>query len=189
MRTLMRWALTPAVVLTLAACGGGDDKEAAGTAAAPSPQTLAATVQGADGFDTLEGVLSNTGLTTVLEGKGPYTVFAPADAAFTAAGDDLTSEAMRAEAAAVLRAHIVPGALTRSDISAALDRANGEGVEMRTMADSLLTFTRDGPAIVVTAADGARARLSGEETLASNGVLQPIDALLVPPEVPATPAA
>jgi uncharacterized surface protein with fasciclin (FAS1) repeats len=184
MRIFVRWALTPAVVLTLAACGGGDDKEGAGTAAAPSAQNLAATVQDGD-LATLEGVLSNTGLTTVLEGKGPYTVFAPTDAAFTSAGADFTSEALRAEGAAVLRAHIVPGSLTRRDITAALDRAGGEGVEMRTMADTLLTFTRDGSAIVATAADGARARLSGEETLASNGVLQPVDALLVRPAEPA----
>ena len=56
---------------------------------------------------------------------------------------------------------------------------------MRTMANTLLTFSRDGEAITFTAENGAKGRLMGEERLASNGVLQPVDALLVRPETPA----
>ena len=74
-----------------------------------------------------------------------------------------------------------PGALTRADIASAIDRGAGKGAQMRTMAGGLLTFTKSGEAIVVTAPDGASARLTGEETLASNGVLQPVDGLLVKP--------
>ena len=55
---------------------------------------------------------------------------------------------------------------------------------MRTMADSLITFTLDGETIVVTSADGVRARLTGDETAASNGVLHPIDGLLVKAATP-----
>ena len=183
MRTLVRWALTPLAVMALASCGDGDNKVEP-VAAEPTNQTLAAAVKGDAAFDTLEGVLANAGLTDVLEGKGPYTVFAPADAAFTASGGDFTDEALRAQGAALLRAHIVPGALTRQDIAAALDRAGGS-VEMRTMADGLLTFSRDGEVIIVTAADGAQGRLTGGETVASNGVLQPVDGLLVKTTAPA----
>ncbi len=188
MRTYVRWALMPLAVLSLAACGGGDtDKADGGSAAAePSSKTLAVTVGDGD-FDTLGGVLTNAGLTSVLEGTGPYTVFAPADAAFTsgAGGADFASEAMKAQAAALLRAHIVPGALTRADIEAAIQTGGTGGTQMRTMADTLLTFTREGEAIVVTAPDGARAQLTGSESLASNGVLQPVDALLVKPSATA----
>ena len=188
MRIIMRRALTPLAVLLLAACGGGDDTKAGGEATEqtqPSSQTLAAALQGADGFGTLSETATNGGLTSVLEGVGPYTVFAPADAAFTAGGTaaDLTDESLRAQSAALLRAHIVPGALTREDIAAAIQRDGGE-VQMRTMANTLLTFSRDGEAITVTAENGAKGRLMGEERLASNGVLQPVDALLVQPEPP-----
>ena len=189
MRIIMRRALTPLAVLLLAACGGEDDK-AGGEAteqAQPSSRTLAATLQAEDGFGTLNETATNAGLKGVLEGVGPYTVFAPADAAFQAGGADadFTDESLRAQSVALLRAHIVPGALTRQDIAAAIERDGDGDVQMRTMANTLLTFSRDGEAIIVTAENGARGRLTGEERLASNGVLQPVDALLVRPETPA----
>ncbi|WP_339930289.1 fasciclin domain-containing protein [uncultured Brevundimonas sp.] len=185
MKRYLSWALAPLAVLSLAACGGDDGKSDG--AAEPSSATLAATLKGDRSFGTLEQVLTNAGLIEVLEGTGPYTVFAPADAAFTTAGSDadFTTEAMRAPAAALLRAHIVPGALTRADIGAAIDGGGTGTIQMRTMADTLLSFTRDGDAIVVTAPDGARAHLTGSEELVKNGVVQPIDALLIKP-APAT---
>lgn len=178
MRASMRWAAA-AAVLGLAACGGNDDKAAPGDAAARSDRTLAAVVSDSGSMGTLERVVANAGLNTVLEGTGPYTVFAPTDASFTAAGgSDLGEEAMKAQAAALLRAHIVPGALTRADIEAAIAR-NGSGTaEMRTMANTLLTFSRDGDAVVVTGEGGARGRLAGQETVAANGVVQPVDGVL-----------
>lgn len=192
MRTIMRRALTPLAVLLLAACGG--DNEAEGEAAgpaAPSSRTLAATLEGESGYGALGRAAANAGLGDVLEGVGPYTLFAPADTAFSAPGApaDLTTEARRAEGAALLRAHIVPGALTRADIDAALERDADGNVQLRTVANTLLTLSRDGGAVVVTSESGARGRLTGEERLASNGVLQPVDGLLVGPAQGAAPAA
>jgi len=187
MKTMMRWALAPLCVVTLVACGdgaGGGAGDGAGkaggpTAVTPSSQTLAQTLKGDRAFGTLERVLDNAALGEVLAGKGPYTVFAPSDAAFTASAGDLGDEAMKAQGAAMLRAHIVPGSLTRADIRAAIDQSSSGTAEMRTMANSLLTFSKDGEALIVTGDNGARGRLTGEETLASNGVVQPVDALLV----------
>lgn len=184
MKTLTKLALTSLAVLALAGCGDRAAKTPADTkaAATPSSRTLAAEL-GSDGaHEGLARVTTNAGLGAVLEGVGPYTVLAPPDAALKSPGGvDFTDPALKAEGAALLRAHIVPGALTRADIAAALDRAPGKGAEMRTMAGSLVTFTRDGDTIVVTAADGSSARMTGQEVLASNGVLQPVDGLLVKP--------
>lgn len=188
MKTMMRRTLAPLALmaplalLALAACGA-DDKagEAGAAAAAPSNRTITATLKDDRSFGTLERVLDNAALGDVLAGKGPYTVFAPSDAAFAASAGDLGDEAMKAQGAAVLRAHIVPGALTRADIVAAMERGGSGTAQMRTMANSLLTFTREGEAIIVTGDNGARARLTGEESVASNGVVQPVDALLVGP--------
>ncbi len=164
--------------LTLAACGA---REKPGEpAAVDDNRTLAVALAGDDGHDVLGEVAENAGLADVFAGVGPYTVFAPADAAFAGGNAiDFTAAEHRAEGAALVRAHVVPGALTRQDIVAAIDRAGGDGVAMRTMADGLLTFTREGNGIVVVAADGARARLSGEESVVHNGVMQPVDAILV----------
>ena len=193
MRTIMRRALTPLAVLLLAACSGDNDKtvdEAAATAE-PSSRSLAATLEAESGFGTLDRAATNAGLGDVLDGVGPYTLFAPADAAFSAGGApaDITEESRRAESAALLRAHLVPGALTRRDIAAALDRDADGNVQMRTMANTLLTFSRDGETILVASESGARGRLTGEERVASNGVMQPVDALLVGSGASTTPAA
>ena len=193
MRTIMRRALTPLAVLLLAACSGDNDKtvdEAAATAE-PSSRSLAATLEAESGFGTLDRAATNAGLGDVLDGVGPYTLFAPADAAFSAGGApaDITEESRRAESAALLRAHIVPGALTRRDIAAALDRDADGNVQMRTMANTLLTFSRDGETILVASESGARGRLTGEERVASNGVMQPVDALLVGSGASGSPAA
>lgn len=177
----MRWALTPLCVMALAGCGQDAGKTEGTGAAAPSNQTLAAALKDDRSFATLERVLDNAALGDVLAGKGPYTVFAPSDAAFAASAGDLGDEAMKAQGAAMLRAHIVPGALTRADIVAAIDRNGSGAVEMRTMANSLLTFSKEGDAVIVSGDNGARARLTGDETLASNGVVQPVDGLLVLP--------
>jgi uncharacterized surface protein with fasciclin (FAS1) repeats len=180
MRTIQRWAVTPVAILLLAGCGGRDENAAATKTAedkaAPSSRTLVAELKGDNG--ALARVISNAGLETALDGVGPYTLFAPPEAALKSSVD-FTDPAMKAEGAALLRAHVVPGTLTRADIAAAIDRAGAKGVDMRTMAGGVLTFTRDGEAIVATAPDGASARLTGKESLVKNGVVQPTDGLLV----------
>lgn len=187
MRTLTRLALTTLAVFTLAACGDSQDKAGGKTSSAdlqagPTNRTLAASLQAEGAHGSLVKVLDNSGLRGALDGVGPYTLFAPSDAALTgAAGADFTDPALKAEGAALLRAHIVPGALTRADIIAAVDQSGGKGAQMLTMGGSLLTFTRSGEDLVATAADGASARMTEREVLASNGVLQPLDGLLVKP--------
>ncbi len=181
MGLMMRWALAPLCVMALAGCGEGAGKADGAGAVTPSNRTIAATLKDDRAFGTLERVLDNAALGEVLAGTGPYTVFAPSDAAFAASAGDLGEEAMKAQAAAMLRAHIVPGALTRADILAAIAREGSGEVQMRTMANSLLTFSQEGDAVIVAGDNGARATLTGSETVASNGVVQPVDGLLVRP--------
>ena len=179
--TLIRAAAVAALTLSLgltAACGRGEPAVDASGAPAPTNSTLAASLGDNDALGALAGVVEGAGLKTVLEGVGPYTVFAPTDAAFTAAGGAPGADE-KAQGATLVRAHIVPGAVTRADINAALDRVGTGTVKMRTMNDGVLTFSRDGQTIRVTADDGATAALTGSETAASNGVIQPVDGVLV----------
>ena len=98
--------------------------------------------------------------------------------------EGLKGGAMRPQAIALLRAHIVPGVVTRADLEAALQRNGSRPTKMRTMAGGELTFTREGDAIVVSGEGGGRGRLV-EETLGSNGAIERVDGLLVPVEAPA----
>lgn len=183
MKTSLSWAVAPALALALVGCGDRAQENSALEAPEPVNRTVVQVVAGEGDLDKLEAATKAAGLDGVLGGVGPYTVFAPVNAAFTPVGD-LSDAALKAQTIALLRDHIVPGALTRSDIGKAIDQAGADGVKMRTMGDGQLTFIRDGNAIVVTSPDGAKARLTGNETVASNGVVQPVDTMLVK-----TPAA
>lgn len=167
--------------LALVACNPAPTAGAGGTAE-PSSRTLAAELKGARDLGTLRAVLANSGLEKVLEGVGPYTVFAPINGAFADAEDvDFRDEGEKAQAAAFLRSHMVPGAVTRTDVLAAIGRAEDGQVELRTLDNGLITMTREGEAVVATLADGARAVLTEDEILASNGVIQPVDGVLLKP--------
>lgn len=181
-------------VLLLAGCAAACDDSAkpgstaansaaTATAEAPAEARLATVIAGDQQLARLNRIVSGAGMTELLNGVGPYTLFAPTDAAIEGLGaeraDALAGEAMRPQAGALLRAHTVPGTITRRDLEAAIASAGGQPVRMRSMADTMLTFTRDGDAIVISSDQGGRGRLTAQEGLASNGAVQPLDGLLV----------
>lgn len=184
------FVLAAAACLAAAGCSDTGNQSAANeqgnvsanASVAAGEGTIVTALRGNGDLGTTAALTESAGLVPVLEGVGPYTLFAPTNAALESLGEqrlgELRGEAMRPQAIALLRAHIVPGVLTRRDISAAIDAAHNEPVEMRTMADTMLTFSREGETILVSAADGARARLTGSESTAGNGAVQPIDGVL-----------
>jgi uncharacterized surface protein with fasciclin (FAS1) repeats len=186
------FVLTAAACLAAAGCSDSGNEAAANgqggnasanASVAAGEGTIVTALRGNSDLSSASGLVDSAGLASVLEGVGPYTVFAPTNAALQGGlGEqhlgELRGEAMRPQAVALLRGHIVPGVVTRRDIGAAIEAAHNEPVQMRTMADTVLTFARDGEAIVVSAADGARARLTGDESTVQNGAVQPIDGLL-----------
>ncbi len=184
MRLLLPLALAS---LTAAGCsGGGDANNTAAanssTGEATSDAKLAALVAGNGELERVNRMIGNAGMDDLLAGVGPYTLFAPTNSALDGLGegraDGLAGEGMGPQAAALLRAHIVPGTLTRRDLAAAIENAGGKPVRMRTMADTMLTFTKEGDAIVVASDDGARARVTGQEGIGANGAVQPVDGVL-----------
>jgi uncharacterized surface protein with fasciclin (FAS1) repeats len=182
-----------AATIMLAGCNRGEGTEnnvqanGSAEAAQPGQETIAAALAGDGDLGRLNEIVRNSGFEEMLGGIGPYTLFAPGNDALARLGDEranaLKGEAMRPQAIALLRSHIVPGLVTRRDLEAALARNGAQPTRMRTMAGGTLTFSRDGDAIVVTG-EGTRARLV-EETTAANGAIQRIDALLVSMEAPA----
>ncbi|MBY8827228.1 fasciclin domain-containing protein [Hephaestia mangrovi] len=191
MKKLSIFALgMPLAALALAGCSGGKgtaNEQAAvadagnATMVTPSDKTLA-DMFGGDDLDTMGDVVKTAGLDTVLDGVGPYTVFAPTDDAFNALGTDrvdaMKQDDMKAQDAALVQAHIVPGFITAADIANAIDAGNGSA-RMTTMSGGTLTFTKSGDTIQVASDDGSQATLTGDEALGSNGAIHPVSALLV----------
>lgn len=177
-KAAMRWALAPLAALALTACERKDEVVTADSVAPrPSGKTLAQAVHDTDDLSTLERVVTTSKFGDVLSGVGPYTVLAPVNAAFLGAAPPSGAAA----AAALLSAHMLPGLVTRADIVRALSQDADGKVEMRTLDDRIVTFSRIGDVITATAVDGTLARLTGSETVTNNGVVEPIDVVLVKP--------
>ncbi len=172
-------ALAAAAIATTA-MAAIDAPEAGQPAAAPQAATLdiVDTAVGAGNFTTLAKALQAAGLVDTLKGPGPFTVFAPTDAAFAAlpAG---TLDALLADPAAlkaVLLYHVVPGRVASSDV-ATLSEATTVGGAKIAIATGPGGVTLNGSAKVTTA-----------DVAASNGVIHVIDAVLIPPAQASTPA-
>ena len=130
------------------------------------------TVATSTGIHTaLVAALTQADLVTTLQGDGPFTVFAPTDDAFTAAGIDLSTFDTDEEIAAladILTYHVVAGSVLSSDIEdkTTTTAVNGDSLAFAVNADGVMV----NDANVVTA-----------DVLASNGVVHVIDKVLIPP--------
>ncbi|MFD1914064.1 fasciclin domain-containing protein [Halodurantibacterium flavum] len=121
-------------------------------------------------FTTLVAAVEAAGLVETLKGEGPFTVFAPTDAAFGALPegtvDSLLLPENRDQLVSILTYHVVPGAVMSSDLT--------EGMTATTVEGSDVTITlADGPMV-----DGANIVTADIE--ASNGVIHVIDAVIMP---------
>ncbi|MBB3988976.1 fasciclin domain-containing protein [Croceicoccus naphthovorans] len=171
-------AASVAFALPLAACSGTEE---AATGETVSNDTLASELADAGSLDKASAALKDSGLAQVFDGTASYTLLAPTDEAFDKiASEGLDKPENKALLAEVLRDHVLPGALSESDIAKAIE-SNGGKVEMTTMGDTTVTFAMDGDTLTVSGPDGASARVVGEPVLASNGAAMPIDTVLRAP--------
>ncbi len=151
-------ALTAATAFTMPAFADGHSKDIVDTAVE------------AGSFTTLAAALTAAGLVDTLKGEGPFTVFAPTDAAFAALPEG-TVEALLNDIpalTAILTYHVVPGKVMSTDLS--------EGLTATTVNGADITITLEGGAKV----NGAT--ISAADIEASNGVIHVIDAVILPPE-------
>jgi len=149
----------------------------AGLAVAPLPalaggSDIVDTAIGAGGFDTLAAALTAAGLVDTLKGDGPFTVFAPTDAAFAAlpAGtvETLLKPENKDKLIAVLTYHVVPGKVMSTDLVDDMKAATVQG--------STVTIDLDNGPMVNDA------KVVSADIAASNGVIHVIDKVILPPE-------
>lgn len=136
-------------------------------AAAAQAKDIVDTAVSAGDFKTLAVALEKAGLIDTLKGKGPFTVFAPTDAAFAkipkADLDALLAD--KAKLTSVLTYHVVPGSVMAKDVKAG---------KVKTVQGSDLTLTTSGGVKV----DGAN--VVKTDIVAQNGVIHVIDSVVLP---------
>lgn len=166
---------------------------AGGIAAAKNPmvggaamyETKTIVENAADSKDhtTLVAAVKAAGLAETLSGAGPFTVFAPTNAAFAKlpAGtvDTLLKPENKAMLTGILTYHVVPGRLTATDI-AAQARANGGKAVLTTVQGAKLTVWEKDGSWYVSDAKGGTAKIGPADVLQSNGVIHVIDGVLLP---------
>jgi uncharacterized surface protein with fasciclin (FAS1) repeats len=134
----------------------------------PKDITVVATENGS--FKTLVAALSKAGLVTTLQGTGPFTVFAPNDAAFTKAGitslDPLTKEALTP----ILTTHVLSGTVKAADVK------SGTAKTVNTNNDIYLSKNADGVFI------NGNIKVIATDVTASNGVIHVIDNVIEVPK-------
>ncbi len=168
--------LLPAACLVLAACGGTADRADEPTSLPTA--TLAAALADKSELSQFSTLVTDSELGSVFDGRGVYTVLAPVDRAFDGATLSVAGDmGSRALLVAALRRQILPGYVTRDSILSAIEE-NGGKTRMRTLGNSLVTFTRDGDAIRVETEGGESALLAGDTVTATNGAILPVDSLL-----------
>jgi uncharacterized surface protein with fasciclin (FAS1) repeats len=175
-------ALALVASISFAACGS-DSASTDTTAAAETETTVAGAVAGdivavasaTEGFTTLVAALTAAGLVETLQGAGPFTVFAPTDAAFAALPEGLLEKLLLPENVEVLKSiltyHVVAGKVMSTEVVAG-DVPSVEG-------SNLTLATEMGVQV-----NGATVTQADVE--ATNGVIHVIDTVLVPSTVDVT---
>ena len=132
---------------------------------------------------TLVAAVKAAGLVDTLQGKGPFTVFAPTNDAFAKlpAGtvDTLLKPENKGQLTQVLTYHVVPGRITAKDLMAAIEKGNGKATYKTVEGEDLTFEAKDGDIWVVDA-KGDSAKITIKNVMQSNGVIHVIDTVLLP---------
>ncbi len=141
------------------------------SASADETQDIPANAQATGVHDSLVAALAHAGLVETLQGDGPFTVFAPTDAAFEAAGIDLSTfdtDEENETLSDILLYHVLAGAVDSANVT-----------------DGLVATMVNGDDATFTVADGAvminDANVTTADVAASNGIIHVIDKVLFPP--------
>ena len=132
---------------------------------------------------TLVAAVKAAGLVDTLKGPGPFTVFAPTNAAFAAlpAGtvDTLLKPENKAKLTSVLTYHVVAGKMDAAALMTAIKSGGGKAT-LKTVEGDPLTVTASNGKVMVTDESGGSATVTTADVYQSNGVIHVIDKVLLP---------
>nr|WP_049871402.1 fasciclin domain-containing protein [Ramlibacter tataouinensis] len=132
---------------------------------------------------TLVAAVKAAGLVDTLKSPGPFTVFAPTNAAFSAlpAGtvDTLLKPENKATLTKVLTYHVVPGRVDAAALARQIQAGGGKAM-LKTASGGTLTATMSGPNVLITDDKGGAATVTIADVYQSNGVIHVVNKVLLP---------
>ena len=182
--------LASAAAVALVACAAetpAEDTTTADTTAVADDATAAGTLvevaQGNADFSTLVTAVTAAELGETLSGAGPFTVFAPTNAAFEKlpAGtvEKLTTDD-KDTLKSILTYHVVEGSVDAATLTTAITEAGDAGYVIKTVNGGDLTAKIVDGGVVLTDAAGNTSKVTATDVAASNGLIHVIDTVLMP---------
>ena len=146
-------------------------------------KTIVENASQAKNLTTLVAAVKEAGLVDTLSGPGPFTVFAPTNAAFDklpkATVEGLMKPAMKAELKKILTYHVVPGKIDAAEIEKGI-KDGGGSYNMKTAEGETLTAKMQGNKVAIIDEKGGGALVETPDVFQSNGVVHVIDSVLMP---------
>lgn len=147
------------------------------------PPTIVGVAAGNDNFTTLVAAVKAADLVSVLNSDGPFTVFAPINAAFDKLPEGTVGTLLKPENKAtltsVLTYHVVSGKFAAADVLAAIKANNGSFTIPTVQGGKLTATVKDGK-VILTDVAGNSATVIIADVAASNGVIHAIDRVVMP---------
>jgi uncharacterized surface protein with fasciclin (FAS1) repeats len=133
---------------------------------------------------TLVAAVKAAGLVETLKSKGPFTVFAPTNAAFAALPEGTVPTLLKPEnkeqLTRILTYHVVPGRLDSATLAKWIKKGSGKATLATASGDSLWVMMNGEKNIVVQDAKGGVVAISTYDVIQSNGVIHVVDKVLLP---------
>ena len=132
---------------------------------------------------TLVAAVKAAGLVETLKGAGPFTVFAPTNAAFDklpkGTVDTLLKPESKKALTGILTYHVVAGKMDAVAIAKGIEEGKGK-FTMKTVAGGTLTATMEGKDVIITDEKGGKSKVTIADVIQSNGVIHVVDSVLMP---------
>ncbi|WP_439532585.1 fasciclin domain-containing protein [Polymorphobacter sp.] len=153
------------------------------TVTVPASATIVDGAVASADHTTLVTAVKAAGLVDTLSGPGPFTVFAPTNAAFAKlpAGtvETLVKPENKATLTSILTYHVVPGRLAAADVLAAIKAGGGKAV-LTTVQGGKLTGSIENGKVILTDAKGGKATVVATDLAQTNGIIHVIDTVVMP---------
>ncbi|HVL41773.1 MAG TPA: fasciclin domain-containing protein [Brevundimonas sp.] len=179
-------ALAAAGCTSMAGMDAGSDTQATvmvGGAPMYPTKTIVENAVSSRDHTTLVAAVTAAGLVPTLSGPGPFTVFAPTNAAFAklpaGAVESLVQPANKAILTKILTYHVVPGRVSAADLIGRI-RAGGGRASLTTVEGGTLTASLRGDAVILTDEKGGVATVIQADVFQSNGVIHVTDTVSMP---------